>query len=72
MIKLTYQGLDITDYVSINKCVHDMYAEDKADSLYLWVNDLSGVWSQQKPQRGDLVTADYGAIGTGKMYAAQR
>lgn len=71
MIKLTYQGKDITDYVSINKCVHDMYAEDRADSLYLWVNDLSGVWSQQKPQRGDLVTADYGAIGTGKMYVSQ-
>lgn len=68
MIKLTYQGQDITDYVSINKCIHDMYAEDKADSLYLWVNDLSGVWSQWQPQKGDLITATYGAIGTGKMY----
>lgn len=68
MIKLTYQGQDITQYVSINKCIHDMYAEDKADSLYLMVNDLSGVWSQWQPKKGDLITAEYGAIGTGKMY----
>lgn len=68
MIKLTYQGVDITQYVSINQCIHDMYAEDKADSLYLWVNDLSGVWSQWQPQKGDIIAADYGAIGTGKMY----
>ncbi len=68
MIKLTYQGEDITKYVSINKCVHDMYAEERADSLYLWVNDLSGVWSQRQPQKGETIAAIYGAIGTGKMY----
>lgn len=68
MIKLTYQGEDITKYVSINKCVHDMYAEERADSLYLWVNDLSGVWSQRQPQKGETIAATYGAIGTGKMY----
>lgn len=68
MIKLTYQGEDITKYVSINKCIHDMYAEGRADSLYLWVNDLSGVWSQWQPQKGELIAATYGAISTGKMY----
>lgn len=68
MIQLTYQGEDITNYVSINKCVHDMYAEERADSLYLWVNDLSGVWSQWQPQKGELIAATYGAIGTGNMY----
>lgn len=71
MIKLTYKGTDISKKVMINKCIHDMYAENKADSLYLRVNDITGLWDTWKPQNGDEIAVDYGPIGTGKMYVYQ-
>lgn len=71
MIKLTYAGKDITKDVSVNRCVHDMYAEKKSDTLYLIVNDINSIWDTWQPQNGDEISVDYGAIGTGKMYIYQ-
>lgn len=68
MIKLNFKGSDITEKVSINACIHDMYAEDRADSLFLRVNDIAGVWDSWQPQVGDEIRIDYGAIGTGRMF----
>ena len=71
MIKLEYKGVDITGKVSINTCYHDMYAENKADGLYLRVNDVNHIWDTWQPKPNDEIKVTYGAISTGKMYVVQ-
>ena len=71
MLKIEYKGKDITEDISVNQCVHDMYAEKKADALLLRVNDVSGLWDEWQPQPGDELKAIYGAITTGKMYISE-
>ena len=67
-MKITYAGKDITDKISVNQCIHDMYAEDRSDTLLLRVNDVSGIWDTWQPKTGDEVSVTYGAVGTGKMF----
>lgn len=68
MIKIDYEGVDITKSVSIFTCYHDMYAENKADSAHVVVNDVKGIWDKWAPKNGDEMAITYGPIGTGKMY----
>lgn len=70
MIQLTYNGTDITDSVSINRCYHDMYAAGRSDELHLRVNDVDGLWDKWAPAVGDELRVDYGSIGTGTMFVA--
>lgn len=64
----TYQGKDIYGDVSVNYCVHEMFAEKQADSLVIRFNDTKGVWSKWAPAAGDVVTFEEGASKTGKMF----
>ena len=68
MIQITYNGIDITDNVSVNRCFHDMYAADRSDTLNLRVNDVDGLWDAWQPSVGDEIRVDYGSIGTGTMF----
>ena len=70
MIKVIYNGTDITGAVSVNRCIHDMYARGRADTLHLRVNDVSRLWDTWAPARGDELRVDYGTISTGTMFLA--
>ena len=67
-MKFFYNGTDIYNDVSVNYCVHEMFAEKQADTLVIRFNDTKGVWSKWNPAAGDTVRFTEGASDTGKMF----
>lgn len=68
MIKVTYKGVDVTSDVSINRCIHDMYAAGQADTLDIRFNDAAKLWDGWAPAVGDEIRIDYGPASTGTMF----
>lgn len=71
MIRVTYNGVDITGSVSINRCYHDMYAAERSDTLQIRVNDANSIWDTWALAVGDEIRVDYGAISTGTMFVSR-
>lgn len=67
-MKLKYQGVDIFTQVSINYCVHDMYAEGHSDTLVVRFNDPKGIWNKWAPANGETVEFENRPSKTGKMH----
>jgi hypothetical protein len=67
-VNFFYNGTDIYNDVSVNYCVHEMFAEKQADTLVIRFNDTKGVWSKWQPAAGDTVRLKEGASDTGKMF----
>lgn len=68
MIEVKYKGKEISDDVSIIKCYHDMYAEQRTDTLHIIFDDNEHVWDSWGVKTNDEIEVDYGAIKTGKMF----
>lgn len=67
-MKLIYQGVDIYPEVSINSCIHEMYAEKRSDTLKIRFNDTKGLWDRWNPMQGDVIEVVEGPARTGKMF----
>ena len=67
-MKLTINGVDIFSQVSIRYCVHEMYAEKRADMLTVRLNDPKGMWSKWNPVPGSVISFENDAAKTGKMF----
>lgn len=67
-MNLYYNGTDIYSDVSVNYCVHEMFAEKQADTLVIRFNDTKGTWSKWNPADGDELRFKEGASDTGKMF----
>lgn len=67
-MKFFYNGTDIYDDVSVNYCVHEMFAEKQADTLVIRFNDVKGTWSKWNPADGDEIRFTEGSSDTGKMF----
>ena len=68
VLKVFYNGADITDDISINTCIHDMFACSTADTLILKFNDINKVWDSWKPQNEDVISIVCGVAKSGAMY----
>lgn len=67
-MNLIYNGVDITESVSVNRCWHDMFAGGRADTLHLRLNDVSRLWDAWGPSAGDEIQVSHGTISTGTMF----
>ena len=68
VLKVFYNEVDITDDISINTCIHDMYACSTADTLTLKFNDINKVWDSWKPKNEDIISIVCGVAKSGAMY----
>lgn len=68
MIAVIYNGVDITKSVSVKRCIHEMYAGGRSDTLHARFFDVNNRWDAWSPQRGDMIRIDYKDISTGTMY----
>ncbi len=71
MANIIYEGVDITGSVILKHCEHDMYAGERADSLYMIADDTAHLWDKWAPVAGDLIQVVSGAARTGAMYVTE-
>lgn len=67
-MQLFYEGVDIYNAVSVNKCIYDSYGEQRSDTLRIVFNDGNDKWDGWNPQKGDRISAVLGDCDTGDMY----
>ena len=69
-MKILYNEIDITKSVKVNRCVHEMYAEDRCDSISIKLTDNEGIWDKWSPSCSDELSISDGIISSGKMYVS--
>lgn len=67
-VTVYYKGVDITSYVDIEQCIHDMYAERHGDTLLIKFSDKSKLWDKWGPTNEDKIKVTSGNATTGTMY----
>lgn len=67
-MNIIYEGVDITQRVSVQKYTHESYAEQHADILKIKFNDSAALWDKWSPKEGDTIEMSEGYEKTGTMY----
>jgi hypothetical protein len=67
-IQVFYEGRDIYPDISATAIWHDMYAEGRADTLSLRLNDTRRLWDAWQPRPGDSLAVAGGGASTGLMH----
>ena len=67
-IKIFYDGVDITDKITINSLYYDSYSESQADSLKIVFNDINRLWDGWSPQNEKDLRLTAGRLDTGRMF----
>ncbi len=67
MIRLTWNGADITGYCNITGCIHREAAGGKSDTLELQL-DRAATWYRWGPEEGDVISVDLDEYTTGDLY----
>lgn len=68
IMKLIYEGKDITKDIEIHLADFTDNASGELDSLELQVNDPKGLWSKWKPEKNHTVQVKDSGFDTGIMY----
>lgn len=68
VLNILYNGKDIKDSVSLSKCEHDMFADNKKDNLIMEFNDTKRLWDKWNPDKNDIIQIKYGLADTGRMF----
>lgn len=67
-MEVMYEGVNIYPEISVNACIHEMYAEGKADQVTLRLNDTRFLWDGWNPKEGDTLLISEENATTGKMW----
>lgn len=65
---IEYEGVDISERVSIKSYVHESFAEEHGDILKIKFNDISALWDKWNPKEGDTISLTNEEELSGKMY----
>lgn len=68
MLKVLYNGTDISDAISVNSCIHEMFASSEADTLVLKFNDINKLWDKWQPQKNEMISIVCGIAKSGQMF----
>lgn len=66
-MQIFYEGVDIFSETSLNMCIHDMYAEQMADTVLLRFNDTKHLWDSWAPAKEEHISVVLGHGKTGDM-----
>lgn len=67
-MRLSYEGVDISDDVSIACAWHEMHSEGRTDSLLLKCADTRNLWDRWGPKAGDQIEVSDAAARSGRMF----
>lgn len=69
---LKYKGADITDKVTVDKCVVESWGVGRLSEMRVEFDDAAGEWGSWSPEVGDAIEATCdGACGSGAMYVSE-
>lgn len=70
-MKITYKNVDISNSITLMKCVHDMHASGQADTLRIMIDDETKHWDKWSPKKNDEIRILSDDVDTGTMFVSE-